>query len=238
MKPLAILACFLFLLILSSSFFLTVKAETEYSSLGISKQYFLYTMNEELDYYNYELDTSVTLYNTGVYRAMPNQKDGWQYTFSNEISFVEVGGPDSDLEEAYFLAAIPEDITDNEISEFFTEICAFTAVLWDKETVEYETAYSWIFDQIINGDSGFSQKVGNKIITTISTTLYDIPCLAIGVVGEEVITLPPWWTFLGIASGTIGISTFIYRLYIHFKKKNASKGPTQNPTDPLPPPPP
>lgn len=175
-------------------------------------------MNQELDYYNTEYDTSVRLNNTAVYVPMPNQKDGWQWTFSNKISFVDVGGPEDNLEEAYFIAALPNDLTEREAEEIITEICAFTSVIWGEETDESVTAYLMIADQIISGTTGYSEQIGNKIIITVSTTVNEIPCLAIGIMGQKIIDpLPPWWTFLAITSGTIGVSTFIYKVYKHFK---------------------
>ena len=209
--------------------------EIQRQSLGFSKNYFFYTMTSEVDHYNNKANANAHLESQEAYCPLPDHTDGWQWSFSNGVSFVAVGGPEDSVKEAFFITSLSGTGNDAQTTEIAVGILAFNAVIWGQDTDLSNAATSWITQQLGANSAGAQTQIGDKILLTLVDELSNGESyFAIEVVGQEVQPAPlPWWTILGIITGLIALCTFLYKAITYLRKRKSTK-----PTTTMPPPPP
>lgn len=200
-------------------------ADTQNQSLGFSKQFFFYEMEEKIDFFNGLMNTDIYLEKEETYYPLPDRRDGWQWKLPNGIAIVAVGGQENDLEEALFIGKTPGN--DTLAREMTTGICAFEWVIWT-ETEQRQNANDWVAQQLHSHAPETEKKIGNRVVRWVYTTQDGYPAFGIRVFGEPKIQPGlPWWTVLGIISGTIGLSTAGYKLINYFHQKSRARANTK-----------
>ncbi len=216
MKTLSRLA--VVVLIVTLSFVLTAshvsaadKDAVKYQSLNFTKAYFFYSLNESLASYNNLYGTNLYLEQSEAYLLLPNNKDGWWWNISSGIASVAVGGRDSNIEEAYYLTT-PSNMAAS-THETKTARFAFEAVLFTDDDQRI-LADDWIDQQLNSAAIENKTVIGDRTMWFLRSQDAN-PYAYLRVLGAPEQPAPvaplPWWTILGIISGIIGVSTFVYR---------------------------